>query len=69
LELKFLRKIIKLYYLILIKEEKSLLLLLVVKVDLGNTRFKSSTNRAPRKFTKGGIGEEVYNLASIKNNC
>ena len=26
---------------------------------LGNTRFKSSTNRAPRKITKGKIGEEL----------
>ena len=34
MELKSLRKITKLYYLILTKEEKSLLLLLVVKVDL-----------------------------------
>ena len=25
---------------------------------LGNTRFKSSTNRAPRKTTKGTVGEE-----------
>ena len=25
---------------------------------LGNTNFKSSTNRAPRKFTSGKIGEE-----------
>ena len=25
---------------------------------LGNTRFKSSTNRAPRKTTKGNLGEE-----------
>ena len=27
------------------------------KGGLGNTRFKSSTNRAPRKFTKGTVGE------------
>lgn len=25
---------------------------------LGNARFKSSTNRAPRQFTKGSLGEE-----------
>ena len=25
---------------------------------LGNARFKSSTNRAPRQITKGGVGEE-----------
>ena len=28
------------------------------KGGLGNTHFKSSTNRSPRKFTKGGEGEE-----------
>ena len=28
------------------------------KGGLGNTRFKSSTNRAPKKFTKGALGEE-----------
>ena len=28
------------------------------KGGLGNTRFKSSTNRAPKKFTKGILGEE-----------
>ena len=28
------------------------------KGGFGNTRFKSSTNRAPKKFTKGTIGEE-----------
>ena len=28
------------------------------KGGLGNTRFKSSTNRAPKKFTKGTKGEE-----------
>ena len=28
------------------------------KGGLGNTRFKSSTNRAPKKFTKGVFGEE-----------
>ena len=27
------------------------------KCGLGNTRFKSSTNRAPRKITKGQLGE------------
>ena len=41
-------------------------LLLVAKVDLGNTRFKSSTNRAPRKFTKGGIGEEFTIWLQLK---
>ena len=34
------------------------------KGGLGNTRFKSSTNRAPRKFTKGTSGEE-FTIADI----
>jgi GTP-binding protein len=33
---------------------------------LGNTRFKSSTNRAPRKFTKGTIGEEFTIWLQLK---
>ena len=36
------------------------------KGGLGNTRFKSSTNRAPRKFTKGGIGEEFVIWLQLK---
>ena len=36
------------------------------KGGLGNTRFKSSTNRAPRKFTKGGIGEEFTIWLQLK---
>ena len=36
------------------------------KGGLGNTRFKSSTNRAPRKFTKGGIGEEFIIWLQLK---
>ena len=36
------------------------------KGGLGNTRFKSSTNRAPRKFTKGGIGEEFTICLQLK---
>ena len=27
---------------------------------LGNTRFKSSTNQAPRKITKGEVGEQLF---------
>lgn len=27
------------------------------KAGLGNTKFKSSTNRVPREYTKGGLGE------------
>ena len=33
---------------------------------LGNTRFKSSTNRAPRKITKGTIGEELEAILELK---
>ena len=33
---------------------------------MGNTRFKSSTNRAPRKFTKGTIGEEFTIWLQLK---
>ena len=32
----------------------------------GNTRFKSSTNRAPRKFTKGTEGEEFWIWLQLK---
>jgi len=33
---------------------------------LGNTNFKSSTNRAPRKFTKGISGEEFWIWLQLK---
>ena len=33
---------------------------------LGNTRFKSSTNRAPKKFTKGTAGEEFVIWLQLK---
>ena len=36
------------------------------KGGLGNTRFKSSTNRAPRKYTKGTIGEEFTIWLQLK---
>ena len=36
------------------------------KGGFGNTRFKSSTNRAPKKFTKGGIGEEFWIWLQLK---
>ncbi len=36
------------------------------KGGLGNTRFKSSTNRAPRKFTKGTLGEEFVIWLQLK---
>ena len=37
------------------------------KGGLGNTRFKSSTNRAPRKFTKGTVGEEYVIWLQLKS--
>ena len=36
------------------------------KGGIGNTRFKSSTNRAPKKFTKGGQGEEFWIWLQLK---
>ena len=36
------------------------------KGGLGNTRFKSSTNRAPKKFTKGSSGEEFTIWLELK---
>ena len=36
------------------------------KGGFGNTRFKSSTNRAPKKFTKGVIGEEYWIWLQLK---
>ena len=36
------------------------------KGGFGNTRFKSSTNRAPRKFTKGLKGEDFWIWLQLK---
>ena len=36
------------------------------KGGFGNTRFKSSTNRAPKKFTKGLNGEEYWIWLQLK---
>ena len=36
------------------------------KGGLGNTNFKSSTNRAPRKVTKGTLGEEFWIWLQLK---
>ena len=43
----------------LIKDGQKLLVAKGGKHGFGNLRFKSSTNRAPRKFTKGNFGEEL----------
>jgi GTP-binding protein len=36
------------------------------KSGLGNVRFKSSTNRTPRKITKGQLGEEFWIWLQLK---
>ena len=36
------------------------------RAGLGNTNFKSSTNLAPRKFTKGTLGEEFWLWLQLK---
>ena len=36
------------------------------KGGLGNTKFKSSTNRAPKKYTKGVVGEEFTVWLQLK---
>ncbi len=36
------------------------------KGGFGNTKFKSSTNRAPKKFTKGNKGEEFWIWLQLK---
>ena len=36
------------------------------KGGFGNTRFKSSINRAPKKFTKGTFGEEFWIYLQLK---
>tara|TARA_Y100001970_G_scaffold292061_1_gene431738 strand:- start:361 stop:1344 length:984 start_codon:yes stop_codon:yes gene_type:complete len=36
------------------------------KGGFGNTKFKSSTNRAPKKFTKGAKGEEFFIWLQLK---
>tara|TARA_Y100001970_G_C14181153_1_gene829905 strand:+ start:607 stop:1590 length:984 start_codon:yes stop_codon:yes gene_type:complete len=37
------------------------------KGGFGNTRYKSSTNRAPKKFTKGSVGEEFWIWLQLKS--
>ena len=59
-------------------EDKTVLLTDLTKIDeeyillkggnggLGNNHFKSSVNQAPRKFTKGELGEERWIWLSLK---
>tara|TARA_B100001027_G_scaffold216670_1_gene193753 strand:- start:2470 stop:3456 length:987 start_codon:yes stop_codon:yes gene_type:complete len=48
------------------KENEEFVVALGGHAGLGNTNFKSSTNRAPRKFTRGGKGEEFYIWLQLK---
>ena len=49
-----------------IKEKDKFIVALGGKGGFGNTKFKSSTNRAPRKFTKGKKGEEFWIWLQLK---
>jgi GTPase len=49
-----------------IKSDEKFVAALGGKGGLGNTRFKSSTNRAPKKFTKGTLGEEFVIWLQLK---
>ena len=44
----------------LMQDQERLLVAQGGRYGLGNVRFKSSTNRAPRKCTKGELGEELH---------
>ena len=48
------------------KNKEKLLVALGGKGGLGNVRFKSSTNRAPRKKTNGKLGEEFWIWLQLK---
>ena len=48
------------------KENEEFVAAIGGKGGFGNTRFKSSTNRAPRKFTKGLKGEEFWIWLQLK---
>jgi len=49
-----------------IKSEQKFIVANGGKGGLGNVRFKSPTNRAPRKFTKGRLGEEFWIWLQLK---
>ena len=49
-----------------IKNKERFLVAAGGKGGLGNVRFKSSTNRAPKKKTKGKIGEEFWIWLQLK---
>ena len=48
------------------KEKEEYIAAIGGKGGFGNTRFKSSTNRAPRKFTKGLKGEDFWIWLQLK---
>ncbi len=48
------------------KENEEFLVASGGKGGFGNTRFKSSINRAPKKFTKGSIGEDFWVWLQLK---
>ena len=48
------------------REDQSFVIANGGKGGLGNTRFKSSTNRAPRKITKGALGEDFWIWLQLK---
>ncbi len=48
------------------KENEEFVAAIGGKGGFGNTRFKSSANRAPKKFTKGAIGEEFWIWLQLK---
>ena len=48
------------------KENEEFVVAIGGKGGFGNTRFKSSTNRAPKKFTKGVNGEEYWIWLQLK---
>ena len=48
------------------REDQSFVVANGGKGGLGNTRFKSSTNRAPRKITKGALGEDFWIWLQLK---
>ena len=48
------------------KENEEFVAAIGGKGGFGNTKFKSSTNRAPKKFTKGSKGEEFWVWLQLK---
>jgi len=48
------------------KENEEFVAAIGGKGGFGNTKFKSSTNRAPKKFTKGKTGEEFWIWLQLK---